>query len=177
MLRTDLSNNPTFQELLQRVREVALGAYAHQDLPFEKLVSELKPERYRDRSPLFQVWLVLQNAPTADFKLPGLNLSLLDIESGMVRHDLKLDLTKTESQITGFFEYKQDLFSESAIALMAQRLQILIGLIIDQPELTLNELLKVVIETERGQQKLESDRFKKKQIQQLSQFKRKTINP
>ncbi|HEY9767126.1 MAG TPA: amino acid adenylation domain-containing protein [Coleofasciculaceae cyanobacterium] len=177
VLRTDLSNNPSFKELLQRVREVALGAYAHQDLPFEKLVSELKPERYRDRSPLFQVWLVLQNAPTADLKLPGLNLSLLDVESGMVRHALKLDLTKTESEITGFFEYKQDLFSESAIAVMAQRLQILIGLIIEQPELRLNELLKVVMTTERGQQKLESDRFKKKQIQQLSQFKRKTINP
>jgi non-ribosomal peptide synthetase component F len=154
-----------------------LGAYAHQDLPFEKLVSELQPERYRDRSPLFQVWLVLQNAPTADLKLSGVNLSLLDIESGMVRHDLKLDLTKTKAGITGFFEYKKDLFSESAIATIAQRLQILISLILEQPEIKLNELLKVVIETEQEQQRIQSDRFKAKQIQQLSKFKRKRITP
>lgn len=176
VLRTDLSDNPTFKELLIRVREVALGAYAHQDLPFEKLVSELQPERYRDRSPLFQVWFVLQNAPTAELKLSGLNLSLLDVESGIVRHDLKLDLTKTESGIRGFFEYKQDLFSEGAIATMTARFQILISLILKQPELKLNELRQVVVETEQEQHKAQSDRFKTKQIQQLSKFKRKVIS-
>lgn len=176
VLRTDLSNEPSFSELLQRVREVALGAYAHQDLPFEKLVSELKPERYRDRSPLFQVWFVLQNAPTAELKLSGLNLTLVDVESGIVRHDLKLDITKTDLGITGFFEYKQDLFSESAIATMAARFQILIALVIEQPELKLDELIKAAIETEQKQQKLISDRFKNQQIKQLSKFKRQAIN-
>ena len=175
VLRTDLSNNPTFTELLQRVREVALDAYAHQDLPFEKLVAELQPERYQDRSPLFQVWFVLQNVPTAEFQLSGLNLSLLDVETRLVRHDLKLDLTKTESGIQGFFEYKQDLFSEAAIANLIQRFQIISSLIIQQPELKLDELTKVVIDAEREERKLKGDRFKQQQIQQLNKFKRKTI--
>lgn len=177
VLRTDLSNNPTFTELLQRVREVALDAYAHQDLPFEKLVAELQPERYRDRSPLFQVWFVLQNAPTAEFQISGLNLTLLDIETGLVRHDLKLDLTKTESGIQGFFEYKQDLFSEKAIANLIWRFKTITNLVIQQPELKLDELIKVVIDAEKEEQKNKSDRFKQQQIQQLSKFKRKTITP
>jgi len=117
----------------------------------------------------------LQNAPTAELKLSGLNLSLLDVESKIVRHNLKLDLTKTSSEITGFFEYKQDLFSENAIAAMTARFQILISLILKQPELKLNELLQVVVVTEQKQQKSKSDHFKKQQIQQLSKFKRKSI--
>jgi amino acid adenylation domain-containing protein len=177
VLRTDLSNNPTVSQLLQRVRETALGAYAHQDLPFEKLVSELQPERYRDRSPLFQVWFVLQNAPTAEFQISGLNLTLLDIETGLVRHDLKLDLTKTESGIQGFFEYKQDLFSGNAIANLIQRFKTISNLIIQPPELKLDELIKVVMNSEKEEQKNKSDRFKQQQIQQLSKFKRKTITP
>jgi amino acid adenylation domain-containing protein len=176
VLRTDLSNNPTFTELLQKVREIALDAYAYQDLPFDKLVAELQPERYRDRSPLFQVWFVLQNAPTAEFQISGLNLTLLDIETGLVRHDLKLDLTKTESGIQGFFEYKQDLFSENAIANLIWRFKTITNLVIQQPELKLDELIKVVIDAEKEKQKNKSDRFKQQQIQQLNKFKRKAVN-
>ncbi len=177
VLRTDLSNNPTFTELIQRVRKISLDAYAHQDLPFEKLVAELQPERYRDRSPFFQVWFVLQNAPTAKLQLSGLNLALLDIETDVVRHDLKLDLTKTESGIKGFFEYKQDLFSKTAIANFTDRFKTISNLIIEQPELKLDELITVVIDAEKEEQKLKGDRFKQQQIQQLSKFKRKTITP
>jgi amino acid adenylation domain-containing protein len=176
VLRTDLSNNPTFTELLQRVRKISLDAYANQDLPFEKLVTELQPERYRDRSPLFQVWFVLQNAPTAEFQLSGLNLTLLDVETGLVRHDLKLDLTKTESGIKGFFEYKQDLFSENAIANIVWRFKTITNLVIQQPKLKLDEVIKAVINVEREEQKVKSDRFKQQQIQQLGKFKRKAIN-
>src|SRR2546425_12822323 len=94
VMRTDLSGNPSFPELLRRVREVALQAYAHQDLPFEKLVEELRPERDRSHSPLFQVMFILQNAPREPFELPGLTVSPLTVDSGTAKFDLTLSLTE-----------------------------------------------------------------------------------
>jgi non-ribosomal peptide synthetase component F len=82
VLRTDLNGNPTFLELLQRVRESALEAYMYQDLPFEQLVDKLSPQRDLSRSPLFQVSLVLQNAPQSDLRLGDLSLQGVEIETG-----------------------------------------------------------------------------------------------
>ena len=76
VMRTDLSGAPTFRSLLQRGRSVSLEAYAHQDLPFEKLVEAIAPERDLTRTPLFQVWFALQNAPRSEFKLPGLGAAV-----------------------------------------------------------------------------------------------------
>src|SRR5439155_5432359 len=88
VLRSDLSDNPTFRELLARVRAVALGAYAHQDLPFEKLVEELQPERNLSQNPLFQVMFILQNVPSSAPKLGGLTLSPLDADTDTTKFDL-----------------------------------------------------------------------------------------
>jgi hypothetical protein len=92
VLRTNLSGNPTFSELLGRVREVTLSAYAHQDLPFEKLVEELQPERDMSRSPLFQVMFVLQNASAETLQLPGLEASEVGGGDETAKFDLTLDL-------------------------------------------------------------------------------------
>ncbi|WP_414574316.1 condensation domain-containing protein, partial [Nostoc sp. CCY 9925] len=88
VIRTELSDNPSFQKFLTQVREVALGAYAHQDLPFEKLVEELQPERNLSHTPLFQVMFVLQNAPIPPLKLSGLSLSPLKLNTTTAKFDL-----------------------------------------------------------------------------------------
>ncbi len=95
VLRTDLSENPTFRELLGRVHSVALGAFAHQDLPFEKLVEELQPERDMSSSPLFQVMFVFQNAPMSFLELEGLTLSPLPVENKTAKFNLTLSLEQT----------------------------------------------------------------------------------
>ena len=96
VVRTDLSGNPTFRELLQRVREVCLGAYAHQDLPFERLVEELHLKRNLGRNPLFQVMFVLQNASMQTIVLPGLTLSPVEVDNGTAHFDLTLHIADTE---------------------------------------------------------------------------------
>ncbi|MBG1259151.1 amino acid adenylation domain-containing protein [Nostoc commune] len=140
VLRTDLSGNPTFKELLGRVREVALGAYAHQDLPFEKLVEELQPERDLSRSPLFQVMFVFHNTPGPSLKLEGLTLSPLPIENKTAKFNLTLSLEETAQGLIGVWEYNTDLFEASSIERMAKHFQILLEGIVAHPQQHICEL-------------------------------------
>ena len=94
VLRADFAGNPSFRDLLGRVREIALGAYTHQDLPFEKLVEELQPERNLSTSPLFQVMFALQNVPRQVVELPGLMVSPLELEIETAKFDLYLPCTR-----------------------------------------------------------------------------------
>jgi amino acid adenylation domain-containing protein len=175
VLRTNLSHNPSFKELLQQVRETALGAYAHQDLPFEKLVSELQPERTLNHSPLFQVWFVLQNAPKSNLELEGLKLTILESEGNMVRHDLKLQLTETQEGLQGFFEYKTDLFQATTIARMAVVLETLLTTVVEQPDISLEQLIKLLQETEKEQQIIQNKELQQARIQKLGKVERKAI--
>jgi len=140
VLRTNLSGEPTFRELLRRVREVALKAYDHQDLPFEKLVEELHPERNLSHSPLFQVMFVLQNTPKQVLELPGLSLSSLEVESGTAKFDLTLSMTETELGMQGSLEYKTDLFDTSTIQRMLGHFQILLESIAANPDRSISDL-------------------------------------
>ncbi|WNN92284.1 non-ribosomal peptide synthetase [Gloeocapsopsis dulcis] len=140
VLRTNLAGNPRFEELLKRVREVALGAYAHQDLPFELLVEQLQPQRDLSYTPLFQVMFVLQNAPMSALELPGLTLSPVESESNTSKFDLTLYLSETESGIVGNLEYNTDLFQEGSIQRMVEHLQILLSGIVVNPQQRLSEL-------------------------------------
>jgi amino acid adenylation domain-containing protein len=175
VLRTALSNNPSFIELLQQVREVALGAYTHQDLPFEKLVAELQLERNLSHAPLFQVWFVLQNAPASTLELSGLKLSFLETEAGTVRHDLKLDLTEAAERIKGFFEYKIDLFNGTTIARMAELFERLLVLVVEEPNIKLNQLVQVLNEEENQQQILKNHELKEVRRQKLGKIGRKAV--
>ena len=175
VLRTALSGNPTFQDVLKRVREVALGAYAHQDLPFEKLVGELQPERNLGNNPLFQVWFVLQNTPMPTVELPGLTLNSLEVETGVARYDLKLDLTETATGLIGFFEYKTDIFEASTIARMTQFYETLLITVVEHPNIPLNELIEILRNTEKQQQLAQEQEFKTARHQKLGNIRRKSV--
>ncbi|PYT09811.1 MAG: non-ribosomal peptide synthetase, partial [Acidobacteria bacterium] len=117
-LRTDLSGDPTFVELLQRVKEVTMGAYAHQDVPFERVVEEVQPERDLSRSPLFQVMFVLQNAPREERALSGLEMSRFGIENNTAKFDLTLFIVETRDELVQTLEYNADLFEPETISRM-----------------------------------------------------------
>jgi amino acid adenylation domain-containing protein len=126
VLRTSLAGNPSVRELLRRVREVTLEAYSHQDLPFERLVEELRPERDLSRTPLFQVMFVLQNAGMASLELPGLTLQLQASDTGTAKFDLLLEFAELADGLVGGFEYNTDLFDTPAIDRMIGHLQTLL---------------------------------------------------
>jgi amino acid adenylation domain-containing protein/FkbM family methyltransferase len=140
VLRTDLSGNPTFTELLHRVREVCLEAYAHQDLPFEKLVEELQPERSLSYAPLFQVVFALQNAPAKDLSLPELTLSTVVAEIGTAKFDLVFNLQESNKRLVGSMEYSTDLFNAETIRRMLDHFTTLLGNVVEQPNARLDEL-------------------------------------
>jgi acyl carrier protein len=114
-LRTDLSGNPTFLEILARVREVALGAYAHQDLPFDKLVEELQPERDSGAAPFFRVAFGFQNAPMDDLVLPGLRFTAIPVESEAARFDLTIWAWEQDGRLGLQWTYGTDRFDAAAI--------------------------------------------------------------
>jgi amino acid adenylation domain-containing protein len=140
VLRNDLSGNPSFRELLSRVREVTLDAYAHQDLPFEKLVEEIQPERDLSRNPLFQVMFVLQNSPMPVQKIPSLTLRTLQIDSGTAQFDIFLSMTQSEQGLTGFLEYSSDLFDSATIIRFIGNFQTLLEGIVANPNQRISEL-------------------------------------
>ncbi|TRX00057.1 condensation domain-containing protein, partial [Candidatus Methylobacter oryzae] len=115
VLRTDLSGNPGFRELLAQVREVTVGAYANQDIPFEKLVEALHPQRGLSRNPLFQVMFVFQNTPESPLQLQGITSELLQAGNGTNQFELTLELTETPQGLSGRVEYATDLFEAATI--------------------------------------------------------------
>jgi amino acid adenylation domain-containing protein/FkbM family methyltransferase len=150
VLRTEVNADESFSKLLNRVREVCLGAYAHQDVPFEKLVEELQPQRDLSRSPLFQVKLGLQTAVGSKLELPGLTLSGLGDETAMARFDLLLSLTDTERGLTGSWVYSTDLFDDVTIARMSTQFVRVLEAVTANSELTVAEL-PLLSDEERSQ--------------------------
>ncbi|MEH2050562.1 amino acid adenylation domain-containing protein [Nostoc sp.] len=140
VMRTDLSENPTFNELLPRLREMAFGAYAHQDLPFEMLVEALQPERDLSHTPLFQVMFVLNNAPKSEIELTGLTVSWLLIESAIAKFDLTLSMESTSTGLVGGWEYNTDLFDSSTIERMTGHFVTLLEAIVANPNERISQL-------------------------------------
>ena len=150
ILRVDLSGTPTFKELLLRVRDVCLAAYAHQDLPFERLVQELQPERDVSRNPLFQVMFVLQNAPRSLAKISDLGFRQIETEHERSQFDLSLFLRERDGKVIGFFEYSTDLFGCATIERMAGHFQMLLEGIVADPDQSISTI-PLITEAERHQ--------------------------
>ncbi|MFC7617381.1 AMP-binding protein [Actinokineospora soli] len=121
VFRTDTSGDPTFAELLDRVRRTDLAAFAHADVPFERLVDAVAPDRSLARHPLFQVMLILQNNAASTFGLPGLDVTMSRVDTGAARFDLAVELTETASGIEGLIEYRTDLFDAATVDAIATR--------------------------------------------------------
>ena len=150
VLRTDFSSNPTFLELLKRVREVAVGAYAHQDVPFDRLVEELNPERSLSYGPLFQVLFALEKPWDFAPKMGDLDIAWQEVERGTSKFDLALFVYEKSEGLSCLIEYDTDLFSADTILGMLEHFQVLLQGIAETPEQRVGEL-PLLTETELGQ--------------------------
>ncbi len=139
-LRTDLSGDPSFRALLRRVREVALGAYSHQDLPFEKVVEELQPDRLQDRNPIFQVMFALQNAPRAPLTLPGITIRTLPRRRRTAKFDLTLFAMEQSRGLSATLEYSTDLFRADTVARMLGHYRRLLEAAVADPDRRVSDL-------------------------------------
>ncbi|HEV7516484.1 MAG TPA: condensation domain-containing protein, partial [Thermoanaerobaculia bacterium] len=140
VLRADLAGDPAFREILAGARRTALAAYAHQHLPFEKVVESVSPERDASRTPLFQVMLALQNAPREALDLPQLRLEPVEIRWDTAKFDLTLTVTESPQGLAGAWEYSRDLFDRTTVERLSGHLETLLAAAAGRPELRLAEL-------------------------------------
>ncbi|WP_327072450.1 amino acid adenylation domain-containing protein [Kitasatospora purpeofusca] len=148
-LRTDLSGAPSFRELLGRVRPVCLGAFAHQELPFERLVEELHPRRDLSRTPVFQVSFVFQNIAMPSFDVAGLHLEPIEVAGSTARFDLELQVFDRPDGLSGRFEYNSDLFDAATVDQLAGHLRLLVEQLIAGPDLPVGAVPMLAAEEER----------------------------
>ncbi|MEO8110498.1 MAG: amino acid adenylation domain-containing protein [Ginsengibacter sp.] len=140
VMRASLNDNPGFRELLRQVRKISLEAYAHQDLPYEKLVEELKPTRDLNRPPLFQVVFNLQNSPMPKLEMPGIETTFIEIDRGLSQFDLTLMISRREEQCEATVEYNADLFGPTTITRMFDAYQMLLHYALTQPDSPISAL-------------------------------------
>jgi len=157
VLRTSLAGDPTGRELIARVREVALDAFAHQDVPFDHLVAVLQPERDLNHSPLFQVMFILQNFPMRSFELPGLTVTPVVIDAGTSRFDLTVEAAERDGALMLDFEYNTDLFDEATIARMARHYERLLESLVSGPDRRISAL-EILTEAESREIRAEAAR-------------------
>jgi amino acid adenylation domain-containing protein len=156
-LRTDLTGEPTFRTLLRRVREVCLEAYENQDVPFERLVKELNPERDRSRSPLIQTMFVLQNTPSEELRLSGLESRRLEVGTESAKFEITVSLRENRGGVKGIIEYNTDLFDPGAIDRMIGHFRTLLEGIAADPDSQISQL-PLLTEPERQRTLVEWNR-------------------
>ena len=172
----DLSGDLSFRQGLQRVRMEAVNAYAHQDLPFEKLVEELQPERSLSQTPLYQVWFYLQDDPMTTVTFPGLTLEPIEIDLGTAKHDLKLGLWQSAQGLQGALEYSTDLFEAATIQRLARHYEALLAEIVRDPNQTLDSLVRYLQQRDQQQQAQQQQSLLSAQRQKLKGIRRQTFS-
>jgi non-ribosomal peptide synthetase component F len=155
VLRTDLSGDPTFSELVGRVRRVALDAYAHQELPFDKLTEALNPDRGSGLTPLFQVKLVMQNAPAASPEVEGLALSSSAGSLGRAKFDLLLNLAGTGQGVVGALEYNAEVFDAKTVRQLLEDYTAVLDAALDDPRQRLSTIHAVLVAAAERRRRLE----------------------
>jgi amino acid adenylation domain-containing protein len=167
VLRTDLAGNPSFREMLRRVRTVCLEAYANQDLPFEKLVEAVQPARNLGQTPFFQVWFVFQQGPPPVIEMPGLTVDLQEIDSGLARYDLRLGLQERAEGLAGTLGYRSEMLDPATIAGMVQHFAQLLNRVLAQPDVPLSTVVAAIAESRRA--------YRQRRAEDLAEGSRQTF--
>jgi amino acid adenylation domain-containing protein len=176
VLRTDLSGDPTFAQLLGRVRKVTLDAFTHRDLPFHELVRELHPERNLGLTPLFQVMFILQNTPRPMFSLPGLSLTPLNVDDGSSVFDLSVSMEEDEQgRLGGTFRYSTDLFEHGTIARMIGHFINLLRSVLSEPGTRLSAL-EMFSAAELEERAMENKRTQSEKFKRLRATKPRSLS-
>jgi hypothetical protein len=174
VLRTDLSGNPSFLEMLHRVRKMSLEAYAHQDLPFERLVEELNPQRDLSPTPLFQVKFSLQNVPVQQTTFANLKVKPAKIYSERTPEcHLILDMSESDHGLLGRLEYHTNLFSTESMTRFLHQFEMVLHQIVTRPSARLDELEAVLAAADREEQSIREQELRQVSLQMLGQVKSK----
>ena len=173
-IRTRVTGDPTFTQLLRRVKEVSLGAFAHQDVPFEKLVEELRPERNLTYHPLVQVLFVMQNTPRGPREFGGLKPGPLGVSSTS-RFDLVLFINNPDEALLTTWMYNPNLFDESMIARMAEMYETVLRAAVSAPDVPLVRLYEALGEAEQKLRQSDQKSFRETSLRKLKGARRKAV--
>lgn len=173
VLRTNLTGDPSFREVLQRVRKVALDAYVHQDFPFDRLLMELNPERDLSRTPLCQVKLVLQNTPPQEATLQDLRVEQIEFERNVAKFDLLFNMIEREDGLFGWLEYRTDLFSTKTIKRFLRLFERVLEQVAMRSDMRLSEIEQLLKAVDVQEQQQYERELKQKNMQRIGQTRRK----
>jgi non-ribosomal peptide synthetase component F len=165
-IRARVPGHITFRELLAQVKQTSIQAYAHQDVPFDKLVEEIRPERSTSHNPIVQVLLVMQSTPHAHRQLPGLRLEEIEAPINTSKFDLAVFIDERVDQTVGYWLYSSDLFDRSRIAAMTRHFETLLQSAVANPDARLSAL-EMVSEAERQQEEMEARRQRQMKSKRL----------
>jgi non-ribosomal peptide synthetase component F len=175
VLRTNLEGDPGFLALLARVKETALNAYNHSDVPFDKIVEEVQPRGSRGQTPIFQVWMNLEKSSAVELQLPELTLTTFPLEKQWSKFDLALLIQDRSQIIDCVFEYDTDLFDTKTISRYASAFETILSMVVAEPETKLSSLNEMLAEQDRQARLIEEREYQDSIKRKLSGVRRRAV--